>query len=126
MDTLIIGAGGHGKVVLDILLAGRKFNPVGFLDADPALAGTIIAGLPVLGSINLLSKLRDKKIRSAIIAIGDSRSRLSCAQAVLASRGKLRRRDTSPITIIIESAMRPAGTRPPRNMAPTEAFAISA
>ena len=83
MDTLIIGAGGHGKVVLDILLAGRKYCPVGFLDADPALAGTTVAGLPVLGSINLLSKLRDKKIRTAIIAIGDSRSRLSCAQAAL-------------------------------------------
>jgi sugar O-acyltransferase (sialic acid O-acetyltransferase NeuD family) len=83
MDTLIIGAGGHGKVVLDILLAGRKYRPVGFLDADPALAGTTVAGLGVLGSINLLSKLRDKKIRAAIIAIGDSRSRLSCAQAVL-------------------------------------------
>jgi sugar O-acyltransferase (sialic acid O-acetyltransferase NeuD family) len=83
MDTLIIGAGGHGKVVLDILLAGRKYRPVGFLDADPALAGSTVAGLGVLGSINLLSKLRGKKIRAAIVAIGDGRSRLSCAQAAL-------------------------------------------
>lgn len=83
MDTLIIGAGGHGKVVLDILSAGRKYTPIGFLDADPALAGNSVAGLGVLGSVNLLPKLREQKIRCVIIAIGDSRSRLSYAQAAL-------------------------------------------
>lgn len=82
MDTLIIGAGGHGKVVLDILLAGRKFNPIAFLDADPSLRDSSVAGLPVLGSINLLPRLLSKKLRTAIIAIGDNRTRLSCADAV--------------------------------------------
>lgn len=80
MDILIIGAGGHGKVVADILNAGRKYSLVGFLDADPTLTGSSIAGLGVLGSINLLPKLRQQKVRHAIVAIGDSRSRLSYAQ----------------------------------------------
>ena len=34
MDILIVGAGGHGKVVLDILRAAGVHRPVGFLDAE--------------------------------------------------------------------------------------------
>src|SRR5688572_12088367 len=67
MDTLIIGAGGHGKVVLDILRAAGLHKPVGFIDADPSLAGTSVGGVPVLGAANLLPKLRQQnRIRSAI------------------------------------------------------------
>jgi UDP-perosamine 4-acetyltransferase len=74
MDVLIIGAGGHGKVVLDILRAAGDVNPVGFIDADASLAGTSVAGLEVLGGPNLLPKLR-KKHQYAIVAIGDNRAR---------------------------------------------------
>jgi UDP-perosamine 4-acetyltransferase len=80
MDVLIIGAGGHGKVVLDILRAEGAANPVGFIDADSALAGTTVAGLEVLGGPNLLPKLR-KKYAHAIVAIGDNRARRSYAIA---------------------------------------------
>jgi UDP-perosamine 4-acetyltransferase len=77
-EVLIIGAGGHGKVVLDILRATPAYKPVAFLDADPALAGTTLAGLPVLGQVNLLPKLRQQqKLKHAIVAIGDNRSRQS-------------------------------------------------
>ena len=74
MQLLIIGAGGHGKVVLDIVRAAGRYEPVGFLDADPALVGSTPGGVPVLGSVNLLPKLRSKA-RCAIIAIGDNRTR---------------------------------------------------
>lgn len=72
---LIIGAGGHGKVVLDIVRAAGLFEPVGFLDADPGLAGKACGGLPVLGPVSLLPKLRAQGTRHAIIAIGDNRTR---------------------------------------------------
>jgi len=75
MDTLIVGAGGHGRVVLDTLRIAGQYTPVGFIDADPTLAGTRIAGLPVLGPINTLPKLRQQKIKYAIVAIGDNHSR---------------------------------------------------
>ena len=86
MDVVIIGAGGHGKVVLDILRAANnsKIRPVGFLDADPSLVGTRINDLTVLGPIHHISKLRQQKVTGAIVAIGDNRARLSYAKHLLA------------------------------------------
>lgn len=75
MDVVIIGAGGHGKVVADILRAAGGTTLVGFLDADPALRGRTVAGLPVLGPVNLLAKLWQQKVRHAVVAIGDNRTR---------------------------------------------------
>lgn len=48
LPVIVIGAGGHGKVVADALLAAGR-TVLGFVDANPALAGATVAGLPVLG-----------------------------------------------------------------------------
>lgn len=45
---LIIGAGGHGAVILDAALAAG-FTVLGLTDADPALHGTRVLDRPVLG-----------------------------------------------------------------------------
>ena len=76
-DVIIIGAGGHGKVVLDILVAEGKYRPVGFVDNNPSLMDSYVCGLPVLGPINALPRLRRQRIRHAIVAIGDNRQRLA-------------------------------------------------
>jgi UDP-perosamine 4-acetyltransferase len=81
MDVLILGAGGHGKVVLDILRAAGEHRVVGFIDADRSLAGTSVGGVPVLGAPNLLPKLR-AKAKGAIVAIGDNHTRRSYAAVV--------------------------------------------
>lgn len=75
-DVIIVGAGGHGKVVLDTLLAGRAVRPVGFVDANPSLTDSYVGGLPILGSANALPMLRRQKLKRAIVAIGDNRTRL--------------------------------------------------
>lgn len=50
---IVIGAGGHAKVVIGALLrAGRV--PLGALDADPAKCGTSVLGVPVLGGDEVL------------------------------------------------------------------------
>jgi UDP-perosamine 4-acetyltransferase len=77
MDTLVIGAGGHGRVVVEILRAAGEANPVGFIDANPSLAGTQVAGIAVLGHLNVLPKVRQRKLRHAIVAIGDNAARES-------------------------------------------------
>jgi UDP-perosamine 4-acetyltransferase len=79
MQVVIIGAGGHGKVVLDVLRAAGEHEPVAFVDADPGLANTDVGGVPVIGAINLLPRLRQQKVRHAIVAIGDNRARLQYA-----------------------------------------------
>jgi sugar O-acyltransferase (sialic acid O-acetyltransferase NeuD family) len=68
---LILGAGGHGKVVADILL--RQEIPVlGFLDDDPELHGNTRLGLPVLGSINTFSRYGASGLA---LGIGDTANR---------------------------------------------------
>jgi sugar O-acyltransferase (sialic acid O-acetyltransferase NeuD family) len=83
MNVIIIGAGGHGRVVLDILRAEGKHNPVGFIDADPQLKGQKIGGVEVLGQANLLPKLKGQKVKGAIVAIGDNHARRSYAKKLL-------------------------------------------
>jgi UDP-perosamine 4-acetyltransferase len=75
-DVVIIGAGGHGKVVLDILTAEGRYRPVGFVDNNPSLLDSYVCGLPLLGPINALPRLKRQRIRHAIVAIGDNRQRL--------------------------------------------------
>jgi sugar O-acyltransferase (sialic acid O-acetyltransferase NeuD family) len=79
MDVIIVGAGGHGKVVLDILRAQGVHKIVGFVDADASLAGSTVSGMAVIGPVNQLPKLRQQKVRGAIIAIGDNRVRMQYA-----------------------------------------------
>lgn len=48
LPVLIIGAGGHAGVVLDVLLSlGERV--IGFADRDSALVGKVVQGLPVVG-----------------------------------------------------------------------------
>jgi sugar O-acyltransferase (sialic acid O-acetyltransferase NeuD family) len=49
--NIVVGAGGHGKVVADILL-GWSTEVIGFLDDDATLWNTRIMDLPVLGAID--------------------------------------------------------------------------
>jgi UDP-perosamine 4-acetyltransferase len=83
MDVVLIGAGGHGRVVLDILRAGGVHNPVGFLDADPQLTGQEVGGLPVLGQLNMLPKLKSQKVKGVIISIGDNHPRWQYFRKIL-------------------------------------------
>lgn len=46
--VIVIGAGGHAKVVLDALLVGG-FEVAAVVDADPALHGGELLGLPIVG-----------------------------------------------------------------------------
>lgn len=79
---VIVGAGGHGRVVLDILLSARTAQVVGFLDSNPALKGRRMDGRPVLGDISLLPDLRVQGITSAVVAIGDNGIRRDFAEQI--------------------------------------------
>jgi sugar O-acyltransferase (sialic acid O-acetyltransferase NeuD family) len=63
-----IGAGGHAKVILDILRLMNTYSIVGML--DPNCVGESISGVPVLGGDELLPRLRAEGVGSAFIGLG--------------------------------------------------------
>jgi sugar O-acyltransferase (sialic acid O-acetyltransferase NeuD family) len=80
---LILGGGGHGRVVLDILLQARGCDVVGFLDNNADIHGRRIDGIPVQGAVDELSRFRSEmQIDGAVIAIGDNGARRGLARKV--------------------------------------------
>lgn len=69
--VLILGAGGHGKVVADILLC-QRVPLLGFLDDNPATWKSECLGLPVLGAIE---SYQDYKPTGLVLGIGNNRVR---------------------------------------------------
>lgn len=82
MNIVIIGAGGHGRVVLEILRQQAAGSIAGFIDADAGRAGSIVDGVPVLGGVNQLPKLKKQGVDGSIVAIGDNRVRASYLEVV--------------------------------------------
>lgn len=82
MDIVVIGAGGHGRVVLDIIRSADLHHPIGFLDANRLLHGRRVDGLEVLGDFAALEKLKSEGLAGAVVAIGDSGIRRQYAEAV--------------------------------------------
>jgi sugar O-acyltransferase (sialic acid O-acetyltransferase NeuD family) len=77
-SIVILGAGGFGREVLDIIIAQNKVSKrwkiLGFVDEDPELEGKVLNGYPVLGSFDWFSKIDLKEIR-VVCAIGDNISK---------------------------------------------------
>jgi UDP-perosamine 4-acetyltransferase len=71
---VIIGAGGHAKVAIELLRAGGDHKIAGLIDQDPA--GSPILGLSVLGTDADLPRLRREGISHAFVGIGDNLRRL--------------------------------------------------
>src|SRR5689334_6712603 len=64
------GAGGHARVVIDILATIGGFEVVGLLDGDRSLWNTQILGVPVLGDDNLRDEFHQRGVHSAFIGLG--------------------------------------------------------
>jgi len=74
-----IGAGGHAKVVIDILRQMGGYETVSLVDRDQNLQGSDVSGVRVYGDDNSLPELYDQGIREAFIgvgAIGDPEARI--------------------------------------------------
>lgn len=74
MKVVIIGAGGHGREVLEILRSAPQDEPTpiveGFVDDNPAIHGLSIDGAPVLGDWSWFDHRGRADIR-VICAIGN-------------------------------------------------------
>jgi sugar O-acyltransferase (sialic acid O-acetyltransferase NeuD family) len=79
--VVIVGAGGHGRVVLDILREGDRYEAVGFLDSNSSLHGKRMDGVPILGDIQNFPDFYSQ-VAGAIVAIGDNRIRCNFARTI--------------------------------------------
>lgn len=114
--VIIIGAGGHGKVVADSIEKSGTCV-AGFLDDNKELSGQF-AGFPVLGTVGQFSKYKEY---SFIIAIGDAVIRERIAKELTGVRWHTVIHPTASIsaidveigegTVIMPNAVVNAGTR---------------
>lgn len=69
--VVILGAGGHAKVIVDLLQDNGEFLIAGFINP----AGEGLLGLPSLGSDADLPKVLAGGVRHAFVAVGNNRLR---------------------------------------------------
>ena len=81
-EVVLVGSGGHAKVVIDILEAQERFKLIGCV--DPGKAGSTVLGYPILGDDSILLELYKKGVRKAFVAIGDNGLRLKLASQISA------------------------------------------
>lgn len=74
-QIIVVGDGGHARVVIEILEESREFQIAGCTSA--VRGNTEVLGIPVLGDDSILPRLYESGLRRAFIALGDNRARLN-------------------------------------------------
>lgn len=70
VQVLGLGAGGHAKVVIEILRLMEDVEVVALLDSNDTLWRSHVLGVPVLGGDDLLPDLYGKGIRTFFVGVG--------------------------------------------------------
>jgi sugar O-acyltransferase (sialic acid O-acetyltransferase NeuD family) len=105
MRILIIGAGGHGRVVADAIIearrAGAHVEPVGFLDDDTSRTGRVHGSVPVVGGLDARARVPHDAV---IVAIGDNatRARVTAAMETAGERLAVSRHPTAIVAADVE------------------------
>lgn len=81
MHILLIGAGGHGRAVLETLRDAGWPQPAGVLDDNPASTG--LPGIPLLGPLAAAEALRQQGLQAAHVALGDNGRRQALGEWLL-------------------------------------------
>jgi sugar O-acyltransferase (sialic acid O-acetyltransferase NeuD family) len=83
MRVAIVGAGGYGRVALDVLLAcGFGDRVLGFYDdAHAALSGEV-RGVPILGDVGMLKSMLSVEPVHVVVAITENGARLQVANSL--------------------------------------------
>jgi sugar O-acyltransferase (sialic acid O-acetyltransferase NeuD family) len=83
MRVVIVGAGGYGRVALDVLLAGGLGDRVlGFYDDAHAAISDKVRGYSVLGDIEMLKSMLSVEPVHVVVAITDNEARLRVANSL--------------------------------------------
>ena len=105
-QLLIWGAGGHGRVVLDVAMAMNRYSSIAFLDDDASRAGKRVCGCPVFSSLEDFAGAGDAEM---VVAIGSNQTRARCA-ALAVARGWELATLIHPSAIVSPSATIGGGT----------------
>lgn len=83
LPVIVIGAGGHAKVVLDTLLASGR-QVIGLTEADPAKHGQHLLGVPILGGDDRLAAYPCDRVELllGLGSVGDASLRRKCFLAL--------------------------------------------
>src|ERR1022692_2641704 len=80
-SIVIIGAGGHAKVVCDIARLTGRLSIAGFLDTVNAERhGSSFCGEAILGGLEQLGPLAHRGVLQAFVAVGECEARLRLAE----------------------------------------------
>jgi acetyltransferase EpsM len=89
LRVAIVGAGGYGRVALDVLLVGGLGESVlGFYDDAHAAISEKVRGYPVLGDIEMLKSMLSVEPVHVVVAITDNTARLRVANSLRALGGQ--------------------------------------
>lgn len=69
-NCVILGGGGHARVVMDCLKTMNGITVCGILDNNTKLRHKKISGAPVLGNDNLLKSLSNKNVKYFVVGVG--------------------------------------------------------
>lgn len=67
---VILGGGGHARVVIDCLKASGQASPHAVLDKNQSLWGKEIFGVPIRGGDDLLARLKEEGVTHFVSAVG--------------------------------------------------------
>ena len=104
--VVVLGGGGHARVVIDILEQAREFDIAGFVSPDEQ--PDEIFGHRRLGGDDALEAILGSGVECAFVAIGDNRRRMDCI-ATVKRRGFTLVNAVSPAAIVSRHAMLRAG-----------------
>jgi len=74
MKVILIGAGGHARVILDTLLEEGLHEIIGLVDDNPELLGKEVFGVQIIDSTHHLDRWLDRA-KGVIVGIGDNHIR---------------------------------------------------
>lgn len=81
-----LGAGGHAKMVVELIVENGEYSIAGLLDPDRSLWGKTLLGVPVLGDDDLMKGIMDGGVRHAFLgvgSVGDNRKRKALFEALV-------------------------------------------
>lgn len=65
-----LGAGGHGRVIADILARSGDYSLEGWLDSNSELHGSEVCGAPVLGDDSVMAEIYSEKRNKVFLGLG--------------------------------------------------------